>query len=117
MGRTNRCGVRGMVISGLVFAILGQIWSTPEWTLLADANMLWMMGALIFLGSTAFVLFLSSMKYISAVETSILSSFEPLTAMVISAIWLGSIMQTWQLVGVALMLLFVGYLSIASGKK
>ena len=46
--------------------------------------------ALIFFGTVAFILFLSSMKYITAVETSILSSIEPLTAMVISVIIFGT---------------------------
>lgn len=107
----------GMVLSGLVMAVLGRIWDTPEWMLLAEPNILLMMVSLTVLGSTAFVLFLSSLKYITAVETSVLSSFEPLTAMMISAIWLGAVMQMWQLVGVGLMLVFVAYLSIAGSKK
>lgn len=106
----------GMLLSGIVFACMGQIWSTPEWGLLFEPQLLWMMAALIFLGAAAFVLFLTSLKYISAVETSVLSSFEPLTAMVISAIWLGSIMQFGQFFGVLLMLFFIVYLSIAGGR-
>ena len=106
----------GLLLSGIEIAMIGQIWSSNEWGYLADSTVIWMMLALIILGSSAFVLFLSSMKYITAVETSVLSSFEPLTATIISVIWLSSVMQLWQVVGMGLMLVFVAYLSI-SGKR
>lgn len=108
----------GMIISGIILACLGKIWASQEWALLAKPNMLAMMVALVVLGASAFILFLSSMKYISPVETSILSSFEPLTAMVISAFWLDAYLKNVQYVGAILMLLFIVYLSIAGeGKK
>ena len=56
------------------------------------------------------------MKYISAVETSILSSIEPLTAMVISVIIFGTSLGFWQLIGVFVMLVCVTWLSIAGEK-
>lgn len=106
----------GLLLSGIEIAVIGQIWSSNEWGYLTDSTVIWMMIALIILGSSAFVLFLSSMKYITAVETSILSSVEPLTATVISVIWLSSVMQLWQVVGMGLMIVFVAYLSI-TGKR
>ena len=106
----------GMIISGICSAFIGRIWQSNEWQLLTEPNIMLMMAGLIILGAVAFILFLSSMKYISAVETSILSSFEPLTAMVVSAIWLGATLQSWQFVGVVLMLIFITYLSIAGSK-
>ena len=57
------------------------------------------------------------MKYISAVETSILSSIEPLTAMVISVIVFGTSLGFWQLIGVFVMLVCVIWLSIAGEKS
>ena len=108
----------GMIISGLIFACMGQIWATDEWALLLQPNIAFMILALAVLGSSAFVLFLSSMKYISPVETSILSSFEPLTAMFISALWLQAYLKEIQYIGAAVMLVFIVYLSIAGeGKK
>lgn len=106
----------GMILSGIYSALIGRIWATDEWSLLKDPTIVWMMLALIVIGSAAFILFLNSMKYISAIETSVLSSFEPVTAMVISVIWLQMTLQIWQLTGIVLMLIFVAYLSIA-GKK
>ncbi|MEO4052587.1 DMT family transporter [Solibacillus sp. CAU 1738] len=106
----------GMLLSGSVLAVTGRIWLSNDWSLLVHPPIFWMMVALVILGASAFVLFLSSMKYISAVETSVLSSFEPLTAMIISVFWFGSVMQSWQLLGMLLMLVFVAYLSIAGEK-
>lgn len=106
----------GMILSGVYSALIGRIWATDEWALLKDPTILWLMFALIVIGSAAFILFLNSMKYISAIETSVLSSFEPVTAMVISVIWLQMTLHIWQLTGIVLMLIFVAYLSIA-GKK
>ncbi len=106
----------GMILSGIYSALIGRIWATDEWSLLKDPTIVWMMLALIVIGSAAFILFLNSMKYISAIETSVLSSFEPVTAMVISVIWLQMTLHIWQLTGIVLMLIFVAYLSIA-GKK
>lgn len=106
----------GMLLSGSMLAVIGQIWKSDDWFLLSQPSILFMMASLVILGASAFVLFLSSMKYISAVETSILSSFEPLTAMIISVFWFGSVMLGWQLFGCILMLVFVAYLSIAGEK-
>lgn len=106
----------GLLLSGLEIGVIGRIWSSDELEYLADPTLMWMILALSILGSTAFVLFLSSMKYISAVETSVLSSVEPLTATIISFIWLSAVMHVWQVVGMIFMLVFVAYLSIA-GKR
>lgn len=107
----------GLLLSGIELGVIGRIWASDEWVLLTDRTVIWMMAALVILGSAAFVLFLSSLKFISAVETSVLSSVEPLAATVISVIWLGSSMYGWQYFGMLLMLLFVVYLSIAGKEK
>ena len=106
----------GLFLSGIEIAAIGRIWSTNDWQYLTEPIVMLMMAGLVILGSSAFVLYLSSMKYITAVETSVLSSFEPLTATIISVVWLGSIMQYWQAVGMGLMIVFVAYLSF-SGKR
>lgn len=107
----------GMILSGIIFCVMGKVWQLEQWQLLADPlNTSLIFGISIF-GSIAYILFLTSLKYITPVETSILSSFEPLTAMLISVVWLGSVIFQWQLVGIVLMLVFVAYLSISGGKK
>ncbi|AMO85330.1 putative inner membrane transporter yicL [Solibacillus isronensis B3W22] len=107
----------GMIIGGLMFSVAGQLWKTEQWLLLLDPVNVFLIIATGIFGSFAYILFLTSLKYISPVETSILSSFEPLTAMVISVVWLGATLYSWQYVGILLMLVFVVYLSIAGSEK
>ncbi|MFJ5766178.1 DMT family transporter [Lysinibacillus sp. NPDC093210] len=106
----------GMLIGGVTLGIISRVWQSNQWIVFADLKITGLMMALIFTGTLAFILFLSSMKYITAVETSILSSIEPLTAMVISVIVFGTSLGLWQLVGVFVMLVCVTWLSIAGEK-
>lgn len=107
----------GMIIGGLIFSVTGQLWKPEQWLLLLDPVNVVIIIATGILGSFAYILFLTSLKYISPVETSILSSIEPLTAMAISVVWLGATLYNWQYVGTLLMLVFVAYLSIAGSKS
>ncbi|MCS1381159.1 DMT family transporter [Lysinibacillus sphaericus] len=106
----------GMLIGGVTLGIVSRVWQSNQWTVFTDLKITGLMLALIVTGTVAFILFLSSMKYITAVETSILSSIEPLTAMVISVIVFGTSLGLWQLVGVFVMLVCVTWLSIAGEK-
>lgn len=106
----------GMLVGGLTLGMISRVWQSDEWVVFMNPKITGLMIALIFFGTMAFVLFLSSMNYISAVETSILSSVEPLTAMVISVIVFSTSLGVWQLVGVLIMLVCVTWLSIAGEK-
>ncbi|MCZ8538045.1 DMT family transporter [Paenisporosarcina quisquiliarum] len=106
-----------MLIGGVVLGSLSHVWKSDEWTLLLDWKLSILVLTVIVFGTVAFVLFLSSMKYISAIETSILSSMEPLTAMIISVIWLQQVLGVWQMVGALLMLVCVTWLSIAGDRN
>ena len=106
----------GMFIGGTVLGIAIGVWRSDEWVLLKDGTMIILLILLILFGTAAFVLFLSSMKYISPVETSVLSSIEPLTAMLISVLMFGATLGMWQLIGIAVMLVCVTWLSIAGDK-
>lgn len=55
-------------------------------------------------------------KDISTVETSILSSIETLTVIIISVTWFDTMLQSVQLFGAMLMLIFVTRLSIGGNK-
>lgn len=102
----------GMLIGGLVLGLIKGFWEFENYSIMAELNLALVFTVVVIIGTSAFVLFLSSMKYISPVETSILSSFEPLTAMVISVIWLDQVLEVWQLIGVVFMLVCVTWLSI-----
>ncbi|MEQ6854375.1 EamA family transporter [Lysinibacillus capsici] len=107
----------GMLVGGFTLGLVSRVWQqSTQWVVLVDFKILMLLVALIFFGTVAFILFLSSMKYITAVETSILSSIEPLTAMVISVIIFGTSLGFWQLIGVFVMLVCVTWLSIAGEK-
>ncbi|GLC88048.1 DMT family transporter [Lysinibacillus piscis] len=105
-----------MLIGGTALGIIGRVWQSSEWLVFTDFRIVGLMLALIVFGTLAFVLFLTSMKYISAVETSILSSVEPLTAMLISMLVFSTTLGGWQVVGIFVMLFCVTWLSIAGEK-
>ena len=102
-----------MLISSGVLAVGNHVWTSNEWSLLLQPDIALLIICLVLMGTMGFVLFLGSMKYISAVETSILSSVEPLTAMIISAVWFRTMLQSVQLLGVLLMFIFVTWISIS----
>lgn len=105
-----------MLFGGIVLGVANKVWLSGEWVILSEPKMIVIMTILIVFGTMAFLLFLSSMNYISAVETSILSSVEPLTVMVISVLWFDTMLQSVQMMGAMIMLIFVTWLSIG-GKK
>lgn len=86
-------------------------------SLLLDGPMMGMLLLVTIMGTLAFILFLQSMTFITPVETSVLSCFEPLTAMVVSVLWLGQMMGGWQISGAIIMLLGVVWLSIGGDSK
>jgi len=105
-----------MLIGGLTLFILNPMVVVRQLVLLADWQTTLMLFFTIIIGTVAFILFLSSMKYITAIETSILSSFEPLTAIIISMFWFGQVLGIWQLIGAAVMLVGVTQISVAGSK-
>jgi len=105
-----------MIIGGVTLFVTNPLQLITHLDYLADWNITMMLVLVIIVGTSAFILFMSSMKYISPVETSILSSFEPLTAMVISVLWFGQVLGMWQLAGAIVMLIGVTWLSIAGSK-
>lgn len=102
-----------MLIGGLLLGFSKGFWEFKQYALLTESDTNLMLLAIIFFGTIAFILFLGSMKYISPVETSVLSSIEPLTAMLISVLMFGATLGAWQLVGIVTMLVCVTWLSVA----
>lgn len=106
-----------MLFGGIFLGLVNPIFLSDEWPVLAQWPVIGSIFAIIVVGTAAFILFLSSMRYITAVETSILSSMEPLTAMVISVFWFGQVLSPIQLLGAFAMLVFVTWLSLAGNPK
>lgn len=102
-----------MLFGGIFLGLANPVFLSNDWPLLAQPAVSLGILAVIVIGTLAFVLFLSSMRFILPVEASILSAFEPLTAMIISALWFGQFLAPIQLGGAATMLVFVTWLSLA----
>ncbi|PIC76247.1 EamA family transporter [Sporosarcina sp. P19] len=107
----------GMFIGGMTLFIINLPMFFMNLGVLLDGPAMGMLLLVIIMGTLAFIMFLQSMNYISPVETSVLSSFEPLTAMIVSVFWLGQAMGVWQLTGAAIMLVGVVWLSIGGNRK
>lgn len=105
-----------MIIGGIMLFVTNPLNIITHLEYLADWKVTAMLLLVIIVGTAAFILFMSSMKYISPIEISILSSFEPLTAMVISVLWFGQVLGAWQFAGAFVMLIGVTWLSIAGSK-
>ncbi|GGG11209.1 membrane protein [Lysinibacillus alkalisoli] len=106
----------GMLISGVLLGVGTAIWRSNEWLLLKDGKIIMILLLLTLFSTLAYVMFLSSMSYITPVETSVLSSIEPLTTMIISIIVFQATLGTWQVLGIVVMLLSVMALSLLGDK-
>jgi drug/metabolite transporter (DMT)-like permease len=76
----------GMLIGGIIFSIIHPPWRIEgNWSLTSFFAVVFIVvfGTLI-----AFYCYLESLKYISASETSLLACIEPLSAAILSVIWL-----------------------------
>ena len=106
-----------MLIGGIFIGLVNPIFLSTEWPKIMNFHAAISIMGIIVVGTIAFVLFLSSMRFIAAVETSILSAFEPLTAMILSVFWFGELLASVQLFGALAMLVFVTWLSLAGKGK
>lgn len=67
----------------------------------------------IFAGTAiAFWFFIKSLEYITAKETTLFGTVEPLAAIVASVLWLNVSFQGWQLIGMFLILVLITMLSL-----
>lgn len=100
-----------MLIAGICMNVIHPIWrvETQEWSISVFA----VLGFTIIFGTTlAFWMFIKSLEYLEAKETTLLGTVEPLTAVASSVIWLNLSFGPWQIVGMTLILVLVVYLSI-----
>ncbi|WP_153720767.1 DMT family transporter [Sporosarcina cascadiensis] len=107
----------GMFIGGLTLFVLNIPSFFMNLSVLLNGTAMFVLLLVIIMGTLAFIMFLQSMTYITPVETSVLSCFEPLTAMIVSVMWLGQMMGIWQISGAMIMLLGVVWLSVGGKRK
>lgn len=89
----------GMLIGGIALLIYSEGFSAVHLTHTLTFNTLLILFLVIISGTLSFILYIGSLKYLSATETSLLSSIEPLVAAVVSIIWLNESFGMYQLFG------------------
>ncbi|MEF3303459.1 DMT family transporter [Paenibacillus sp. GYB003] len=91
----------GMLIGGIFFGLFGNSLNDNVSTLDGlDPFSLLLIGFIILFGTgLAFFLYVSSLRYLKPVETSILTSVEPLTTILLSFLWLAQPFVLFQSVG------------------
>ncbi|MFC9598961.1 DMT family transporter [Peribacillus butanolivorans] len=105
-----------MLLAGIVMNFVHPIWAIEaiNWS----ASIYIALGFTILFGTAlAFWMFIKSLEYLTAKETTLLGTVEPLTAVVSSILWLQLPFGTWQIVGGFLILVLVVYLSLQNKKK
>ena len=102
----------GMLIGGISLFIYNHSF---EWKQLSQTFTLPTFSMLILIiisGTLSFLLYIGSLKYLSATETSILSSIEPLVAAIVSITWLKESFGVYQLLGGVCIVIAVIFLTM-----
>lgn len=99
----------GMLIGGLAFSFIQQPWNcTGIWSI---TSILAIAFVVLFGTLIAFTCFLESLKYIKPTESSVLSSAEPLSAALLSVLWLHEELGIAQWIGTACIIITIIILS------
>ncbi len=101
-----------MLIAGIFMNIIHPVWqvNVHDWSFVT----IMVLAFTIIFGTTlAFWMFINSLAYLEAKETTLLGTVEPLTAVVSSVIWLNLPFGSWQVMGMILILFLVVYLALA----
>lgn len=92
----------GMLIGGLIFGCFHPIWvGAPHFTLPTFAGIAF--TSIVGTG-LAYVIFVTSLKYITATEATVLNTFEPLTAVVLGFLFMGLQLNWAEILGAVLIL-------------
>lgn len=105
----------GMLIGGLAFSFIQQPWNcTGTWSI---SSILAITFVILFGTVIAFTCFMESLKYIKPTESSILSAAEPLSAALLSVLWLHEQLGIAQWIGTACIIITIIILSHVKNKK
>ena len=91
-----------MLIGGIALLIYNRSFGWNQFSQTLTLKTFSMLILIIISGTLSFLLYIGSLKYL-ATETSILSSIEPLVA-IVSITWLNESFGTYQLLGVCIVL-------------
>lgn len=106
------CQILGyaMTIGGIASSLVLQPWKMP---VVIDAGVLGGMFVVIVIGSAlAYGLFLSGVSIVGPLKGSLYGSMEPVSAIIISVVWLGARFHPMDFIGFALVLVGAGILAV-----
>lgn len=102
----------GMLLAGVALLLCNRQFSFLSLAKTLSFETSTMLFLAILSGTLSFVLYIGSLKHLSAMETSLLSSIEPLVAVIVSIIWLNESFGGYQLIGGGLIVAAVAALSL-----
>ena len=88
-----------MLIGGIALLIYNHSFGWNQFSQTFTLKTFSMLILIIISGTLSFLLYIGSLKYLAATETSILSSIEPLVAAIVSITWLSESFGAYQLLG------------------
>ncbi|MFS8651775.1 MAG: DMT family transporter [Caldibacillus sp.] len=100
-----------MIIGGLVMSLKHPPWmfDAGNWSIETYSYLLFV---IVFGTLLGFWFYLDSLHYLTPQATSLLANMEPLTSILSSIFWLGMSFGTWQILGMALIIFLVIYLTL-----
>lgn len=105
-----------MLISGILMNFKAPIWQFTISQI--DISVILYLAFGIILGTTmAFFFFIKSLNYLSAKETTLFGTIEPVMAIVASALWLKVVFLPFQLLGIVLIIILILALSLKKDKE
>ncbi|BBD87218.1 EamA family transporter [Staphylococcus argenteus] len=105
-----------MLISGIAMNLRHPIWqiNISEWGL---STILFLLFGIIGGTALAFYFFIDSLQYISAKETTLFGTVEPVVAVIASSLWLHVAFKSFQIVGIILIMILILLLSLKKQPK
>lgn len=102
----------GMLLAGIALLLFNRPFSFQAIANTLTFETSTMLFLAILSGTLSFVLYIGSLKHLSPMETSLLSSIEPLVAVIVSITWLNESFGGYQLIGGVLIVVAVVALSL-----
>lgn len=105
-----------MLISGIAMNLRHPIWhvNISDWEL---STILFLLFGIIGGTALAFYFFIDSLQYISAKETTLFGTVEPVVAVIASSLWLHVAFKSFQIVGIVLIMILILLLSLKRQPK
>ncbi|MEX6082046.1 DMT family transporter [Staphylococcus saprophyticus] len=105
-----------MLISGILMNFKAPIWQFTISQI--DISVILYLAFGIILGTAMpFFFFIKSLNYLSAKETTLFGTIEPVMAIVVSALWLKVVFLPFQLLGIVLIIILILALSLKKDKE